>query len=248
MDSDPSFSGCEAGSKCADAFALRVISSSDIFIYGAGFYSFFNNYDESCINDETCQLQLIQTSYTQGLWLYDLFTKGGEELVSPLGGVPPTLQKDNNQMYASLSPFTPSSYIVVSLAWHLPHRAHLILTLGRSGFTSEVAAWLAFALQGADIGSHGGSGGSEEDGSGVVYIGDTIFVTPTPTIGCWPPCTLVFPSSTLPTATTISFSRTTITLTANGVTTVTVLIPSPREYIYYLLYSTRAKILCRICV
>ena len=94
---DPTFEDCETGSNCADSWALRVIESSNILIYTAGFYSWFNNYDESCISDETCQLSIIDTSYTQGLWLYNLFTNGSEELVSPEGGIPPLLQSQSNQ-------------------------------------------------------------------------------------------------------------------------------------------------------
>jgi hypothetical protein len=169
------------------------VSSSNIFIYGAGFYNWFNNYDESCIDTESCQLSLIETSYTQGLWLYDLFTKGAKELISPLGGIPPTLQSMNNQ----------------------------------TGFTSEVAAWLVLALQGGDKGGQDGPGSGPEDGSGTVYIGNTIFVTPSPTVQCYPPCTLVFPPSTMPTAQTFSFSPTKTTLTAGSKTTVVTLTPSP---------------------
>lgn len=94
---DPSFDNCETGSSCADSWALRVIESSDIIIYTAGLYSWFDKYDESCIDDESCQLSLVDTSYSEGLWLYNLFTKGAEELVSPEGGIPPLLQSATNQ-------------------------------------------------------------------------------------------------------------------------------------------------------
>lgn len=43
---DPDFSACSGqGSNCYDAWAMRVVDSSNILIYGAGFYSFFNNYN-----------------------------------------------------------------------------------------------------------------------------------------------------------------------------------------------------------
>lgn len=44
---DPDFATSCNGveGNCANAWGLRVIDSSDIFIYGAGHYSFFNNYD-----------------------------------------------------------------------------------------------------------------------------------------------------------------------------------------------------------
>ena len=44
---DPTFT-CAAGSKsCAKAWGLRIVDSSDVLIYGAGLYSFFDNYDQS---------------------------------------------------------------------------------------------------------------------------------------------------------------------------------------------------------
>lgn len=82
---DPDFADCEIGSPCEMAWALRVIQSTDIFIYSAGLYSFFSNYNTSCNAVESCQLSLVQTSYTQGLWLFNLFTKGAVEMISILG-------------------------------------------------------------------------------------------------------------------------------------------------------------------
>ena len=45
---DPDFSNCSGQpANCNDAWALRVVNSQDVLLYGAGFYSFFNNYDGS---------------------------------------------------------------------------------------------------------------------------------------------------------------------------------------------------------
>ena len=98
-DSDPTFTDCSKGSYCEEAFALRVISSSNILIYSAGFYSFFQDYAQTCLDNEACQEKLIETSFSQGLWIYNLFTKGAVQMVSPDGGIPPTLQSDDNQRY-----------------------------------------------------------------------------------------------------------------------------------------------------
>lgn len=83
--SDPTFDDCVEGSDCEEAWALRVLNSSDIFIYSAGFYSFFQKYDQACVPLENCQERLIETSYTEGLWLYNIFTKGAVEIASPRG-------------------------------------------------------------------------------------------------------------------------------------------------------------------
>lgn len=85
---DPLFDDC-ADDLCKGAWGLRLLNSSDMFIYSAGLYSWFQNFDRSCIGTETCQLSLIQTDYVTGLWLYNIFTKGSIEIVSPNGGLAP---------------------------------------------------------------------------------------------------------------------------------------------------------------
>lgn len=46
---DPNFATSCSGQSgnCAEAWGLRIINSQNVLIYGAGHYSFFNNYDTS---------------------------------------------------------------------------------------------------------------------------------------------------------------------------------------------------------
>lgn len=83
---DPTFADCTTAS-CKKSWALRILKSANIFIYSAGLYSFFGeNYDQGCLAQENCQKRLVQTSSdTQELWLYNIFTKGAEEIISPAG-------------------------------------------------------------------------------------------------------------------------------------------------------------------
>lgn len=92
---DPNFSGC-SNDLCRSAWALRIVNSSNIFIYGAGFYSFFQNNQLGCTSQELCQQSIFATDYSQGLWIYNLFTKGVAEVASP-GGLPPIFYNDSNQ-------------------------------------------------------------------------------------------------------------------------------------------------------
>ena len=39
---DPTFDNCDPNPVCTEAWALRVLHSQDVYIYGAGFYNFFN--------------------------------------------------------------------------------------------------------------------------------------------------------------------------------------------------------------
>ncbi|KAL8731246.1 MAG: hypothetical protein Q9181_004360, partial [Wetmoreana brouardii] len=52
--SDPDFSHCTTAA-CKKAWGLRVLGSSDIHIFGAGLYSFFDNYSQTCLATESCQ-------------------------------------------------------------------------------------------------------------------------------------------------------------------------------------------------
>ncbi|KUJ14026.1 pectin lyase-like protein [Mollisia scopiformis] len=88
--SDPTFENC-ADDTCRGAWALRVIESSNVFIYSAGFYSFFQNNQLGCAPEEDCQLALIDTNFVSGLWIYNIFTKGNIQIVSPQGGLPPLM-------------------------------------------------------------------------------------------------------------------------------------------------------------
>jgi hypothetical protein len=39
---DPTFDNCDSNPACTEAWALRVLHSQNVYIYGAGFYNFFN--------------------------------------------------------------------------------------------------------------------------------------------------------------------------------------------------------------
>lgn len=121
---DPLFEDCTQGrnSTCTEAWALRVLNSTDVFVYGAGMYSFFSSYEQACLKTENCQQRLVDIGYSEKLWMFNLFTKGSSEVVSPQGGLSPV-----------------SSFIT------------------QSGFTTELAIYFAFALQGKDIGGRSGN-------------------------------------------------------------------------------------------
>ncbi|KAI0196341.1 pectate lyase superfamily protein-domain-containing protein [Astrocystis sublimbata] len=108
FESDPTFSDCFGNEQCLSSWALIMSRVQDIFIYGAGFYSFFSSYSQACLLGEECQQRLIQTDFSQGIWLYSLFTKGATESVSPLGGIAPVEQADNkNGFLTAISAWLP---------------------------------------------------------------------------------------------------------------------------------------------
>jgi len=65
---------------------LRIISSRNIYMYGGGFYSLFQDYEDDCAKfGKTCQDKIIETDRSEGIWLYNSFTVGAKEVISPQG-------------------------------------------------------------------------------------------------------------------------------------------------------------------
>ncbi|KAH7929806.1 glycoside hydrolase family 55 protein [Leucogyrophana mollusca] len=58
------------------AWALWVESSTDVIIFGAGHYSFFQNYGQDCLANNTCQTQIVNTDSSSSVTIYSLSTVG----------------------------------------------------------------------------------------------------------------------------------------------------------------------------
>lgn len=76
---DPVPAGCNMG------WGMRVINSSNVVIYGAGLYSFFNNYNDSCASNkspEFCQERILSfAGYNEGSRVLGLSTVGTRIMV-----------------------------------------------------------------------------------------------------------------------------------------------------------------------
>jgi glucan 1,3-beta-glucosidase len=72
-----------------DGFGLRIVSSEDILVYGAGLYSFFDNYNTSCSaagNGEACQSSIFSIEGdSSGIEVYNLNTIGAQSMVDRNG-------------------------------------------------------------------------------------------------------------------------------------------------------------------
>lgn len=85
---DPNFDvSCPSGSPagCSDAWGVRILTSSNIAVYGAGLYSFFNNYSTSCNSPEAganCQSNIFgYDSASKNIRLYNLNTVGSTGMI-----------------------------------------------------------------------------------------------------------------------------------------------------------------------
>ncbi|KAK4550136.1 hypothetical protein LTR36_003103 [Oleoguttula mirabilis] len=77
---DPTFSECYQ-SICYKTYGLRIFNSTYIYIYGAGLYSFFDNYDSGCLVQEGCQQFMVSMEQSEAIYLYALNTKAATNMV-----------------------------------------------------------------------------------------------------------------------------------------------------------------------
>ncbi|PCH38148.1 glycoside hydrolase family 55 protein [Wolfiporia cocos MD-104 SS10] len=86
---DPSFPSSQSA-----AWALYVQSATDIIVFGAGHYSFYQNYVQTCLSTASCQDQIVSTDSSSSLYVYSLATVGASYQLS-VGGSGVISQSDN---------------------------------------------------------------------------------------------------------------------------------------------------------
>ncbi|KIO31553.1 glycoside hydrolase family 55 protein [Tulasnella calospora MUT 4182] len=74
---DPTFKNGPSG------WGLHIAKSEDIFVYGAGHYSFFQNYTSECLTTFSCQQSIVKvTSDSKDVYIYGLSTVGTTYLLN----------------------------------------------------------------------------------------------------------------------------------------------------------------------
>lgn len=96
---DPTFSECTTAT-CKKAWGLRVTQSSDILVYGAGLYSFFDNYQQTCLATENCQENMVSVEGCSQVYLWGLSTKASTNMVT-VDGKGAVNQADNRDNFCS---------------------------------------------------------------------------------------------------------------------------------------------------
>jgi glucan 1,3-beta-glucosidase len=66
---------------CYKTFGLRLYNSTYILIYGAGLYSFFDNWDSGCLLTEQCQQLMVSLEQSEGIYIYALNTIAAVNMV-----------------------------------------------------------------------------------------------------------------------------------------------------------------------
>ncbi|OCL04477.1 glycoside hydrolase family 55 protein [Glonium stellatum] len=78
---DPTFENCFQAI-CYKTLGLRIYNSTYVLNYGAGLYSFFNNYDQCCLLTEACQQDMVEIELSEGIYLYGLSTLASQSMVT----------------------------------------------------------------------------------------------------------------------------------------------------------------------
>ncbi|KZP32536.1 glycoside hydrolase family 55 protein [Athelia psychrophila] len=87
--SDPTFSKTQTS-----AWGLYVENSQDIFIFGAGHYSFFTSYDQACLNTTDCQSEIVSIDSGSSVNLFSVASVATTNSLS-IGGSPVIKASDN---------------------------------------------------------------------------------------------------------------------------------------------------------
>lgn len=78
---DPDFSQQDSKS----AWAVRIIDSESIWLYGTGTYSFFDNYDQKCVVGQNCQEHINQVDGSSNINWFGMSTKASVNMVTSNG-------------------------------------------------------------------------------------------------------------------------------------------------------------------
>lgn len=100
---DPDFSNCDSAS-CRKAWGLRVVNSAETYVYGAGLYSFFENYAQTCLNTEDCQENMVEVDCSD-VKIYGLSTKASVNMITSSSGESLVPEDENTSTYCSTIAF-----------------------------------------------------------------------------------------------------------------------------------------------
>jgi glucan 1,3-beta-glucosidase len=95
--SDPDFADCTTES-CKKTWGLRIVESEDVYMYGGGLYSFFDNYIQECLKTDSCQENIVDIRCSNNVNLYGLTTVASTNMVN-VNGLSEALAADNVNLF-----------------------------------------------------------------------------------------------------------------------------------------------------
>jgi hypothetical protein len=93
---DPDYLHCAVENfRCPLSYAIWARGCSNVYLYGAGMYNFFNNYDQTCLNTEDCQSYMVSLANNSGFYMYNVNTKAAVNMVVQGNNSPRAYAADN---------------------------------------------------------------------------------------------------------------------------------------------------------
>lgn len=90
--------------RCARTWGVRAIDSSEIYLYGAGMYSFFDNYEQICVGENNCQDHMTSLE-NSSVRFFGISTKASVSMLT-VDGQNVALDSDNrNNFCAAIAVF-----------------------------------------------------------------------------------------------------------------------------------------------
>ncbi|ODM95629.1 Glucan 1,3-beta-glucosidase [Orchesella cincta] len=87
---DPTYAHCNGRPQCEMSYSIVAKRSSNVYLYGAGMYNFFYNYDQTCLDTENCQDNMVNVEGNNNLYMFNANTKASVNMVV----------RENNQVLA----------------------------------------------------------------------------------------------------------------------------------------------------
>jgi glucan 1,3-beta-glucosidase len=93
---DPDYSNCGGGdTQCRMAWFEYIDSSTNLFLYASGFWTFFNGNDlTNCNNNAACQTNAIDIKSSSGIHMYGINTKSNLNMVMGDNGLLVTMNNN----------------------------------------------------------------------------------------------------------------------------------------------------------
>ncbi|KAK4123046.1 glycoside hydrolase family 55 protein [Parathielavia appendiculata] len=108
---DPDFAqscASDPSGSCKRSWGVRAINSKDVFVYGAGLYSFFDNYAQDCLKTQSCQTNMVSLEQGSQVHFYGLSTKASVNMLT-VDGQGVALDSDNRNNFCATLAFFQSS-------------------------------------------------------------------------------------------------------------------------------------------
>lgn len=78
---DPNYAHCNGRPQCQMSYSVNAKRSQNVYLYGAGMYNFFYDYDQTCLDQENCQDNMVNLEGNSNFYMFNANTKASTNMV-----------------------------------------------------------------------------------------------------------------------------------------------------------------------